>query len=182
MKTSSRGCREAFKAGMSHVKLYFLCGVPGERHADLDGIVELAEAISEVGKEVTGRHKEVIASVSAIPATHTPYQWNGMQSREYFRWAGDYLHRQKRNKLVKIKQHDIETSLLEGILTRGDRGGSVRASTKRGNAVLGSDGWKECFKPDVWWNAFKDAGIDVDFYRSRQRLDHGEAARGTTST
>ena len=56
-----------------------------------------------------------------VPKPHTPYQWNGMQSREYFRWAGDYLHRQKRNKVVKIKQHDIETSLLEGILTRGDR-------------------------------------------------------------
>ena len=31
------------------------------------------------------------------------------------------------------------------------------------------DGWRECFKPDVWWGAFKDAGIDVDFYRTRQR-------------
>src|SRR5208282_683522 len=49
------GCREAFKAGMSHVKLYFLCGLPGERHVDLDGIVELAERISAVGKEATGR-------------------------------------------------------------------------------------------------------------------------------
>src|SRR5206468_1482179 len=116
------GCREAFKAGMSHVKLYFLCGLPGERHIDLDGIVDLAEQISAVGKQVTGRYKEVIASVSNfVPKPHTPYQWNGMQSREYFRWAGEYLHRRKRNKNVKVKQHDIETSLLEGILTRGDR-------------------------------------------------------------
>src|SRR4029078_448945 len=37
------GCREAFKAGMSHVKLYFLCGLPGERTADLDGIVNTAD-------------------------------------------------------------------------------------------------------------------------------------------
>ena len=26
------GCREAFKAGWQQVKLYFLCGLPGERH------------------------------------------------------------------------------------------------------------------------------------------------------
>jgi radical SAM family uncharacterized protein len=163
------GCREAFKAGMSHVKLYFLCGLPGERHADLDGIVELAEAISAVGKEATGRYKEVTASVSNfVPKPHTPYQWNGMQTREYFRWAGDYLHRRKRNKLVKIRQHDIETSLLEGILTRGDRRASpgLYEAWKRGARF---DGWKECFKPDLWWQAFKDCGIDVDFYRSRQR-------------
>ena len=163
------GCREAFKAGMSHVKLYFLCGLPGERSVDLDGIVELAEAISEVGKQATGRYKEVVASVSNfVPKPHTPYQWNGMQTREYFRWAGDYLHRQKRNKLVKIKQHDIETSLLEGILTRGDRRVSpgLYEAWKRGARF---DGWKECFNAERWWKAFKDTGIDVDFYRTRQR-------------
>ncbi|MBY0457175.1 MAG: radical SAM protein, partial [Gemmataceae bacterium] len=152
------GCREAFKEGMSHVKLYFLCGLPGERTADLDGIVDLAEAISEVGKRATGRHKEVTASVSNfIPKPHTPYQWNGMQGREYFRWAGDYLHRRKRNKFVKIKQHDIETSLLEGILTRGDRRVSpgLYEAWKRGARF---DGWKECFRPELWWQTFRDLG------------------------
>jgi radical SAM family uncharacterized protein len=163
------GCREAFKNGMSHVKLYFLCGLPGERTADLDGIVDLAERISEVGKEATGRYKEVTASVSNfVPKPHTPYQWNGMQTRDYFRWAGDYLHRRKRNRSVKIKQHDVETSLLEGILTRGDRRVSpgLYEAWRRGARF---DGWKECFKPQLWWGAFKDLGIDVDFYRSRQR-------------
>ncbi len=163
------GCREAFQQGMTHVKLYFLCGLPGERTADLDGIVDLAEAISAVGKEVTGRYREVVASVSNfVPKPHTPYQWNGMQTREYFRWAGDYLHRRKRNKFVKIKQHDVETSLLEGILTRGDRRVSpgLYEAWRRGARF---DGWKECFKPDLWWQTFRDLGIDVDFYRTRQR-------------
>jgi len=163
------GCREAFKEGMSHVKLYFLCGLPGERQVDLDGIVELAETISAVGKEATGRYKEVTASVSNfIPKPHTPYQWNGMQTREYFRWAGDYLHRQKTNRNVKIKQHDIETSLLEGILTRGDRCVSpgLYEAWKRGARM---DGWKECFNAELWWQTFHDLNIDVDFYRTRQR-------------
>src|SRR3954462_7940685 len=44
------GCREAFKNGWQKVKLYFLCGLPGERVADLDGIVEMAETISAIGK------------------------------------------------------------------------------------------------------------------------------------
>ncbi len=91
------GCREAFKAGWQHVKLYFLCGLPGERHVDLDGIVDMAETIARIGKEVTGRYADVTAIVSNfVPKPHTPYQWNGMQTREYFHWAGDYLHRQKR--------------------------------------------------------------------------------------
>src|SRR5262245_10605624 len=163
------GCREAFKNGMSHVKLYFLCGLPGERTADLDGIVELAEQISAVGKEVSCRYKDVTASVSNfVPKPHTPYQWNGMQTREYFRWAGDYLHRQKRLRNVKIKQHDIETSLLEGILTRGDRrvAPGLYEAWRRGARL---DGWNEWFQPEIWWQTFCDLNIDVDFYRTRQR-------------
>jgi radical SAM family uncharacterized protein len=163
------GCREAFRAGMSHVKLYFLCGLPGERTIDLDGIVEMAEMISGIGKDVTGRFKEVTASVSNfVPKPHTPYQWNGMQTREYFHWAGDYLHRRKRLKTVKIKQHDIETSLLEGILTRGDRrvAPALYEAWKRGARL---DGWRECFNPQLWWKTFDDLGIDIDFYRTRQR-------------
>ena len=163
------GCREAFKHGWQKVKLYFLCGLPGERTADLDGIVDMAETIADISKQVTGRYKDVTASVSNfVPKPHTPYQWNGMQSRDYFRWAGDYLHRRKRNRSVKVKQHDIETSLLEGILTRGDRrvAAGLYEAWKRGARL---DSWKECFKPDLWWSAFRDLGIDVGFYTHRQR-------------
>jgi hypothetical protein len=31
------------------------------------------------------------------------------------------------------------------------------------------DGWRECFQPELWWQTFRDLGIDVDFYRTRQR-------------
>ena len=51
------GCAEAFKRGWRKVKLYFMCGLPGERQADLDGIIDMAETISRIGKEVTGRYR-----------------------------------------------------------------------------------------------------------------------------
>jgi radical SAM superfamily enzyme YgiQ (UPF0313 family) len=164
------GCREAFKHGWQKVKLYFLCGLPGERPADLDGIVEMAETIARISREVTGRYRDVTASVSNfVPKPHTPYQWNGMQTREYLRWAGDYLHRRKTIRgAVKIKQHDIETSMLEGILTRGDRrvAAGLYEAWRRGARL---DSWRECFRPQLWWDAFRDLGIDVDFYTHRQR-------------
>src|SRR5207249_8744634 len=66
-----------FAAGWQRVKLYYLCGLPGERTVDLDGIVDQAETISRIGKEVKGRFVEVTASVSNfVPKPHTPYQWN----------------------------------------------------------------------------------------------------------
>ena len=163
------GCRAAFKNGWQRVKLYFMCGLPGERQVDLDGIVDMAETISRIGKEVKGRFVEVTASVSNfVPKPHTPYQWNGMQTRDYLQWAGQYLRRRCRLKSVKIKQHDIDCSLLEGVLTRGDRRVAValEEAWRRGCRL---DGWRECFKPEIWWQTFADLGIDPLWYSQRSR-------------
>jgi radical SAM family uncharacterized protein len=163
------GCREAFANGWQRVKLYFMCGLPGERVVDLDGIVDMAETIARISKEVTGRYKEVTASVSNfVPKPHTPYQWNGMQTREYLRWAGDHLRKRCRLAAVKVKQHDVECSLLEGILTRGDRriADALEEAWRRGARL---DGWRECFRPQLWWQTFADRGIDPAFYSQRTR-------------
>jgi radical SAM family uncharacterized protein len=163
------GCREAFENGWRRVKLYFMCGLPGERVVDLDGIVDMAEQIALIGKEVTGRYVDVTASVSNfVPKPHTPYQWNGMQTRENLRWAGNYLRGRRRLRSVHVKQHDVECSLLEGVLTRGDRrvAPALEEAWRRGCRL---DGWKECLKPDVWWQTFADLGIDTSWYSQRTR-------------
>ncbi|QDV46667.1 Radical SAM superfamily protein [Stieleria neptunia] len=155
------GCRNAFQNGFDSVKLYFMCGLPGERPVDLDGIVDLAETIATVGKEVKGRYARVTASVSNfVPKAHTPYQWNGMQSREYFHWAHKYMWSRRKIRSVNIKCHNVETSLLEGVLSRGDRrtGNAIRLAWERGARM---DGWTEHLDPDRWWSAIEDAGIDV---------------------
>ena len=163
------GCAEAFSRGWRKVKLYFMCGLPGERTADLDGIVAMAETIARIGKEVTGRYAEVTASVSNfIPKPHTAYQWNGMQSREYFHWAHRYLRSKVKLRSVTVKAHDIERSMLEGILTRGDRrvAPALEAAYRRGARL---DAWSEYFKPKLWWDTFAELGIDVPFYSHRDR-------------
>lgn len=156
------GCRNAFQNGFDSVKLYFMCGLPGERPVDLDGIVDLAEQIATVGKEVRGRYARVTASVSNfVPKAHTPYQWNGMQHREYFHWAHKYLWSRRKIRSVNIKCHNVETSLLEGVLSRGDRrtGKAIRLAWERGARM---DGWTEYLDADRWWQAIQDAGIDVE--------------------
>jgi radical SAM family uncharacterized protein len=156
------GCRVAFQNGFDSIKLYFMCGLPGERPIDLDGIVDLAETIATVGKEVNGRYARVTASVSNfVPKAHTPYQWNGMQSREYFKWAHNRLWSRRKIRSVSVKCHDVETSLLEGVLSRGDRrtGKAIRLAWERGARM---DGWTEHLDAQRWWTAIADAGLDVD--------------------
>ncbi len=156
------GCRTAFRNNYNSVKLYFMCGLPGERPVDLDGIVEMAETIARIGKGEMGRYPKVTASVSNfVPKAHTPYQWNGMQQREYFEWAHRYLRDKRRIRAVHIKCHDIETSLLEGVLSRGDRRSAkaIELAWQRGARL---DSWYENFNGERWWQAIADAGIDVE--------------------
>jgi radical SAM superfamily enzyme YgiQ (UPF0313 family) len=163
------GCRQAFRNGWQKVKLYFLIGLPGERVVDLDGIIDMAENIARISREETRRYKEVTASVSNfVPKPHTPYQWNGMQTREYLREAGHYLRSRCRIKAVKVKQHEIETSMLEGLLTRGDRRVAevLEAAWRRGARL---DGWRESFDPQLWWQTCADLGVDLAWYAQRAR-------------
>ena len=69
---------------------------------------------------------------------------------------------------MTVKCHDIERSMLEGILTRGDRRVAValEAAWSRGARL---DAWSEYFNPRLWWETFADLGIDVSFYSHRER-------------
>jgi radical SAM family uncharacterized protein len=156
------GCRSAMAAGFQRVKLYFMCGLPGEEQADLDGIIDMAETISRLGKEVSGRYATVVANVSNfVPRPHTPFQWHGMQRREYFRQAHQYLRSRLRYRSIQLKCHDVDTSLLECVLARGDRRlGAVIEAVWRGGARF--DAWTEEFNPGLWWSALDAAQIDVE--------------------
>ncbi len=155
------GCRAAFQNGFQRVKLYFMCGLPGERPADLDGMIDMAETLSRLGREVSGRPATVVVSVSNfVPKPNTPYQWNAMQTREYFRAAHDHLRGRRRMRSVDVKCHPVEASLLEGVMARGDRrlGEAIELAWRRGARF---DGWSDQLQPALWWEALADAGIDT---------------------
>ena len=156
------GCRIAMERGFQRVKLYFMCGLPGEQEADLDGMLEMATQVSRLGKEVQGRYATVVVNVSNfIPKPQTPFQWNAMATREYFRQAHAYLRQNLRYRSIQLKYHDVETSMLEGVLARGDRrlGPVIEAAWRRGARF---DAWSERFQPALWWQAIVESGIDVD--------------------
>ncbi len=156
------GCRTAFENGFQQVKLYFMCGLPGEKAADLDGIIDLAEDISRLGRSVHGRLVQVVANVSNfVPKPHTPYQWNAMPPREYFFEARERLYQRRRLRTVTIKCHDIETSFLEGIFCRGDRrlGTAIEAAWRAGARF---DAWNDQIRKRLWWDTLREQQVDID--------------------
>ncbi|MDO4575669.1 MAG: TIGR03960 family B12-binding radical SAM protein [Planctomycetia bacterium] len=161
------GCRIAFENGFQRVKLYCMFGLPGERQKDIDGMVELADAIGRLGKDVTGRFPTVVVSASnLVPKPQTPLQWCAMAPREYLLSAQRYLKRRRLPKSIQIKYHFVEGSLLEGVFCRGDRRvGAVIERAWRDGARF--DSWSDQFFPDRWWAAFEACGVDPEPYLHR---------------
>ncbi len=62
---------------------------------------------------------------------------------------------------MNIKCHNVETSLLEGVLSRGDRRtcDAVELAWQRGARM---DGWDEMLDPNRWWKALEDCNIDIE--------------------
>ncbi|MDR1385868.1 MAG: TIGR03960 family B12-binding radical SAM protein [Planctomycetaceae bacterium] len=156
------GCCSAFENGFSRVKMYFMCGLPEETEADIDGIVSLSQEIAYLGKSVLKRFPSIVASVSNfIPKPQTPFQRNAMQTREYFTEVHRRLRTAKHVGAVQVKYHGLETSIAEAVICRGDRRMcNVIETAWRNGARL--DAWREHFRPDVWHNALASHNIPVD--------------------
>ncbi len=78
------------------------------------------------------------------------------------------IKEQKNRKSIKYNWHEADVTVLEGILARGDRriGPAIRSAYEKGCLF---DSWSECFKNELWMEAFSECGVDVDFYTTRER-------------
>ncbi|MCP4249219.1 MAG: TIGR03960 family B12-binding radical SAM protein, partial [bacterium] len=118
------GVRAAYRAGWRSVKLYFLTGFPGEQPDDIEGIWSLAREVSLARKEVAGHPAHVTASVGwLVPKPHTPLQWAPQPPAEYFYEIREQLKglAKRQRAAVRIKTHNVQRSILEGVFSRGDR-------------------------------------------------------------
>lgn len=154
----------AFEMGWRAVKLYFMVGLPTETDTDIDGIGALLRAVRQRAR---GMNFGVTLS-PFVPKAQTAFQWMAMATPEVLRGR---LQRISKGIPATVKTHFVDGSILEGIFARGDRrlSRAIIAAWKKGCRF---DQWKEQMKPDVWREAFREAGIDTVFYLHRER---GEA-------
>lgn len=168
-----RTCNKAFDNGWTTVKLYFMMGLPTETMEDIEGIADLGmkvvEAFATNPNKQKGTSVQVSISCSSfIPKPFTPFQWEPEDSMESLRAKQKHLLESIPTKKIKVSYHETPTSLLEGVLARGDR----RLSAVLYDAFKNGckfDSWDEQFKFDVWMDAFKKNGIDPYFYTQRRR-------------
>ena len=154
----------AAREGYTGAKLYFMCGLPGETDDDLRAILDLAQRAHRAARAAGNASFRITVSVSPhVPKPHTPFAWaEQVTTAELARRLG-VLRDAARGKPLTLKYRDAETSLLEGVFTRGDRrlGEAVEQAFRRGCRF---DAWSEHLRFDTWMEVFEDLGIDPERY------------------
>lgn len=166
-------CLKAFDNGWTSVKLYFMMGLPTETMEDIEGIADLAMEVVHTFYKNPNRQKGTgvqvsVSCASFIPKPFTPFQWEPEDNMLSLQAKQKHLLESIPSKKVKVSYHETPTSLLEGVLARGDR----RLCNVLYDAFkLGCkfDSWDDRFNFDAWMKAFEMNGIDPYFYTQRRR-------------
>lgn len=160
-----------FKSGGQSVKMYFMCGLPGETDEDLDGIINMGVLVWQTARQFHSRPSITINVSTFVPKVFTPYQWAPQIDREETLRRQRYLRDKiKAYRHINFRYHYDYGTFLEGIFSRGDRRLSrlLLVAQKLGCRF---DGWQERLNPDLWQQAFEEAGVDPMWYLRERALD-----------
>ncbi|MDA3814657.1 MAG: TIGR03960 family B12-binding radical SAM protein [Candidatus Cloacimonetes bacterium] len=158
----------ALNNGWQLVKLYFMIGLPFENDDDILGIIKLIEDIINI----SGKKLQINVAISPfVPKPFTPFQWAKMDDKETL-LSKIYQIRNglERYKFVIVKYHEVDNSVLECIIGRGDKtvGELIHKAYKYGAKF---DGWNEHFCFRYWQTAIDDLKIDITDYTNTIKID-----------
>lgn len=144
--------------GWKTLKLYFMVGLPTERHEDIEAICALSRAIASRFKG------SLTISVSGfIPKPFTPFQWQEQIAPDAHGEVVRYLQKTLRGRNLSLRWQDPALTFLEGVFARGDeRLSRVIEEAEAGGAYL--DGWGDTFDARVWETAFEKTGVEPRQY------------------
>ena len=165
-------CRIAFEGGWNSVKLYYMLGLPTETDEDIVGIAEMADRVLHCWRQYAknkARGVRITISTSCfIPKPHSPFQWEAQISPEEYLRRVNLLRASITARNVVYNWHDAETSLIEAVLSRGDRKvADVIESVWRDGGRL--EAWSDFFSFERWIDAFQAHHLEPAFYAARER-------------
>jgi radical SAM family uncharacterized protein len=163
--------QSAYSQGWRRMKLYFLTGLPTETDEDTLGIADLAKNCVALGKD-HHRNPSVTVSVGGfVPKPFTPFQWFGQNTVvELQRKIGLLRDATRHDRGVQLKWHDPKASLIEGLMSRGDRrlGPVIEEVWRKGGTF---QEWSEFFDHTLWVETMAAHGLSVDWYVHRHRTE-----------
>mgnify|MGYP003586137595 FL=1 len=161
--------REIYTHGWNTIKLYFMIGQPGETMEDVQGIANLCQQVIVEGRKSIGKRANLHVGVSTfVPKPHTPFQWAALDPLPTVLEKQNLLKDQLRGPGMKMTWSNPRETILEAVLSRGDRSISnvIETAWRKGAKF---DAWQDQFNYNVWMDAFDAHHISPDFYTSRVR-------------
>ncbi|MSQ28397.1 MAG: TIGR03960 family B12-binding radical SAM protein [Dehalococcoidia bacterium] len=159
----------AFSHGWSHIKLYYMIGLPSETLEDVMMIPQMVQKAMKVGRRHGGNRAKITVSCNIfVPKPHSQYQWAPQERREALAPKIKALQEGLRIKGVHLGWSDESEAQLEAVLALGDRrlGEVIYRAWSKGAKF---DAWSDYFKWELWQEAFQECGLDPDWYAYRER-------------
>lgn len=149
----------AIEAGIPHVRLYIMVGLPFEEEEDITAIADMARRIKK-HMESKGSNGRLTLSINPfIPKPFTPFQWVPMTQASVVEARLKSLQTLLRgNKGIELLIEPPKEAYIQGTLARGDR--RLASVLLSANAKGGVKGWR---------TAIKESVLDEDFYLYRER-------------
>ncbi|MDR0959415.1 MAG: TIGR03960 family B12-binding radical SAM protein [Propionibacteriaceae bacterium] len=169
----------AFAAGWRQIKLYFMCGLPGETDEDVVAIADVAARVVDAGRRITGgREARCTISIGGfVPKPQTPFQWAAQADPEtvHRRIQGlrDRVRADRRHsRAITVRYSDGWPGVVEGLIARGDRRvGRVIEAVWRDGGIF--DGWSEHFSYERWSRCAAEVleplGVSLGWFTTRER-------------
>jgi radical SAM family uncharacterized protein/radical SAM-linked protein len=163
-----RSVEIALKNGWQLIKFYFMIGLPFETDEDIEAIIKLINDIILLSKK---KLRINITISPFVPKPFTPFQWAEMEDKnELLRKAKWIKSTFSKYKFIKVKYHDVGSSLLECIMGRGGREiGKLILHAYKNGAIF--DGWNEHFCFENWVKAAEKIEMDITAYAKQISSD-----------
>lgn len=157
---------EAFKNGVSLLKLNFMIGLPYETAEDLMGIVLTVKNIQELYKKHKTENKPLNISVAIetfIPKPDTPFQWCQFIGVKEAKKRQIFLTYAFKKLGIKLVFREPENSEVEAVLSRADRRvGKILKTAFLNGAIFDFD--NEFFNASAYQIAYEKSGVNKELF------------------
>ncbi len=135
----------ATAAGIRHVRMYIMIGLPMETDEDMEGIVAMTRRVQDHMAAIGNKGKITLSINPFIPKPCTPFQWAAMADKKTVERRLAYIKKGlDKDRQIEILTEPLRQCYIQGVLARGDRRvGSVLALAHRYGGVKG---WKRAVR------------------------------------
>lgn len=118
----AKAVKLAAKAGIPHIRLYIMVGLPTETDEDILSIVSMAEDVYSYMQEAGCKGRLTLSVNPFIPKPFTPFQWMPMaHQKEVTKKLNTIKKALSKNRRIEVLVESPKEAYIQGVLARGDR-------------------------------------------------------------